>query len=405
MKVCLFEDNLVENLHPLTYLRPVFELKTGILSLKEKIKRLMPDSEFIFWVRDYLKTNYAEKNQGTVINNLPENESILFINGRLLANSDMIQNFFSLKEGECILNKNVVVAAKLNTLKINKKDYLIFPNELSPIDYETTIINYPWDLVNVNGKEIISDFNLIGYSGRKSNSSYYPGVSFINPGQIYIGENVSIKPGVVLDAEDGPVVIEDGTKILHNSVLQGPVFIGKNSSVKIGAKIYHNTSIGDVCKVGGEIEESIIHGYSNKQHDGFLGHAYLCEWNNLGADTNNSDLKNNYGNVSVIINGSPVDSGSQFVGLIMGDHSKTAINTQLNTGTVVGISSNIVGNGFPPKYIPSFSWGGFDKKEYELNKAISVAEIVMGRRKIMMTDSEKNLFKYVFEKTAGERAV
>ena len=182
------------------------------------------------------------------------------------------------------------------------------------------------------------------------------------------------------------------------------MFVGEGSSIKAGAKIYENTSIGEICKVGGEVEASIIHSCANKQHDGFLGHSYLGMWVNLGADTNNSDLKNNYGNVKVVINGSSVDSGSQFVGLTMGDHSKSGINTMFNTGTVVGVSCNVFGADFPPKYIPSFCWGGAKGLDvYDLAKSVEVARSVQARRKHTMSDSEAEVLRVVFEATKRER--
>ena len=181
--------------------------------------------------------------------------------------------------------------------------------------------------------------------------------------------------------------------------------MGNGSSIKIGAKIYEGTSIGEFCKVGGEVEESIIHSHSNKQHDGFLGHAYLGQWVNLGADTNNSDLKNNYGNVKVHVNGDLVDSGSMFVGLFMGDHSKAGINTMFNTGTSVGTMCNVFGSGFPPKYIPSFSWGGAEKMvEHDLSKAVETARQVMARRKKKLTAEHEKVFRYLFERTRERRA-
>ena len=247
-------------------------------------------------------------------------------------------------------------------------------------DVDAVVINYPWNLVANNGNEIISDFNLLTSEnkGLKIRGKVYPGVHLLNEANIFIDEGAKIKPGVVLDAESGPIYIGKEAKIFPNAVIEGPAFIGNKTAIKIGAKIYENTSIGEVCKVGGEVEESIIHSYSNKQHDGFLGHAYLGMWVNLGADTNNSDLKNNYGSVKVIINGQQVDSGSMFVGLTMGDHSKSAINTMFNTGTVVGVSSNVFGSGFPPKYVPSFSWGGSDNlSTYNIDKALKILVIVV----------------------------
>jgi UDP-N-acetylglucosamine diphosphorylase/glucosamine-1-phosphate N-acetyltransferase len=214
-----------------------------------------------------------------------------------------------------------------------------------------------------------------------------------------------VKPGVVLDAEGGPIYIGKKAKVFPNAVIEGPAFIGDGSMIKIGAKIYENTSIGEVCKVGGEVEGSIIHSYSNKQHDGFLGHAYLGMWVNLGADTNNSDLKNNYGSVRVMINGEEVNSGSMFVGLTMGDHSKAGINTMFNTGTVVGVSSNVFGAGFPPKYIPSFAWGGAEGIEtYDIARALEVAQRVMGRRKMQLSGAEEKVLREVFALTARERS-
>jgi UDP-N-acetylglucosamine diphosphorylase/glucosamine-1-phosphate N-acetyltransferase len=208
----------------------------------------------------------------------------------------------------------------------------------------------------------------------------------------------------VLDAERGPISIGRNAMILPNAVIEGPAFIGAHTLVKAGAKIYENTSIGEWCKVGGEVEASIIHSHANKQHEGFVGHSYIGSWCNLGADTNTSDLKNNYGSVQVQINGKMVDSGLQFVGLMMADHAKSGINTMFNTGTVVGVASNVFGSGFPPKFIPSFSWGGAEgMTEYEREKALEVARRVMKRRDVEMTDADAALLRKIFDLTAHER--
>ncbi|OPX32048.1 hypothetical protein B1H10_08075 [candidate division KSB1 bacterium 4484_188] len=211
---------------------------------------------------------------------------------------------------------------------------------------------------------------------------------------VHIAAGARVMPGVVLNAESGPIYIDQGAVVMPNAVLEGPLYLGKKSRIKIGAKIYQDTTIGPVCKVGGEVEGSIIHSYSNKQHDGFLGHSYLAEWVNIGADTNNSDLKNTYGEITVFLNGSPVKTGKRFVGLIMGDHSKTGINTMLNTGTIVGVNCNVYGAGFPPKFIPSFSMGGSSGfREYNFEKALEVAEIVMSRRQVKFSEKHKNMFR------------
>ena len=254
-----------------------------------------------------------------------------------------------------------------------------------------------------NGKEIQIDFGIYT-KGKSSANKKYPGVNFVNKKNIFIGKDVDIKPGVVLDASTGPIFIEKKSTIFPNAVIQGPVYIGESSKIKSCATIYPNVSIGKVCKIGGEVEDTIIHPFSNKQHSGFLGHSYLGSWINLGADTNNSDLQNNYGTIKVQVNGRHIDSGKQFVGLMMGDHSKTAINTMFNTGTVVGFSSNVFGAGFPPKYIPSFGWGGAESmKEYKLAKAIETTKAVFARRdKNFSTDDEK-LFEYIFNLTKEDR--
>ena len=226
----------------------------------------------------------------------------------------------------------------------------------------------------------------------------------LNQHNIFIGEGSVIKSGAVIDAEDGPVYIGKNVKVMPNAVIAGPCFIGDNSIIKIGAKIYENTSIGECCKVGGEVEGSIIHSFANKQHDGFLGHSYISQWCNLGAGTNTSDLKNNYSNVKVMLNGKEIDTGSMFVGLIMGDHSKSSINTMFNSGTICGVSSNIFGSGFPSKNIPSFSWGGSESlTEYKLEKAVEVAKEVLKRRNVEFTEVDEKLFNKIFEMTSSQR--
>jgi UDP-N-acetylglucosamine diphosphorylase/glucosamine-1-phosphate N-acetyltransferase len=272
-------------------------------------------------------------------------------------------------------------------------------------DLPAKTVSYPWDLVNFNGAEIVADFALMApeTSGRMR-GNVYEGAHLVNPGNIVIGEGAKVKPGVVLDGETGPIWIGENVTVFPNAVIEGPAYIGNRSMIKVGAKIYENTSIGPVCKVGGEVEGAIIHSFSNKQHDGFLGHAYLGMWVNLGADTNNSDLKNNYGNVKLVIDGETVDSGSMFMGLVMGDHSKSSINSMFNTGTVVGVSSNVFGSGFPPKSVPSFAWGGAEGiKTYDLERALDVARRVMGRRKIVLSAAGENVLRTVFDLTKKER--
>jgi UDP-N-acetylglucosamine diphosphorylase/glucosamine-1-phosphate N-acetyltransferase len=233
----------------------------------------------------------------------------------------------------------------------------------------------------------------------------HSGAILLGKKDIIIEEGAVIKPGTVLDAKNGPIYIGKNVEVLSQSTIMGPACILDGSLIRIGAQIYENTTIGPVCKIGGEIEGSIIHSYSNKQHSGYLGHSYLGSWVNLGAGTINSDLKNTYGEVKVQVGTEQINTGLSFVGLTMGDHSKSAIGTTFNTGTVVGVCCNIFGIGFPPKYIPSFSWCGEQKPftEYDIEKAIDVARLVMARRNVELIDVEADLFREIFHSTNEER--
>jgi len=407
--IMLFEDNGFKNLLPLTFLRPVYELRCGILSLKQKFELYFPKSKFIFHCRPYLENFLKEKYKKSLVNEF-NSDLMVFINGRLLINKELLNEIKNLKEGIILSNDYQIAAVKLdrnnyNHVKFNDDGSLFFDDEnFSKVITNAKMINYPWDLVNYNGEEIINDFKLIAQNQLRNTISKYKTVETINRKNILICKGTKIEPFVTLDASEGPIFIDENVNIMSHVIIKGPAFIGKNSLIKAHTSIYHNTSIGEVCKIGGEIENSIFHSYSNKQHEGFIGHSYIGSWVNLGAGTTNSDLKNDYGIVDVFINNEKVKTGHRFVGLFMGDYSKTAIGTVFNTGTVVGISCNIFGYGFPPKYIPSFTWGGINNfEEYKLEKAIEVAKVVASRRNIQLTDNDINLLKKVFELTESER--
>ena len=398
MNIVLFEDEKYRDLLPLVYFRPVWELRCGIQTLAEKIFHLFSNHKINFLSRKYLQDYYLSEDK---IFAQDKNEEYLFINGRVLLKQTDKKLLLDLDAEMAIVSSGDLVAFKITGNKFNDlidhdlPDSQKILGKFKSVEAGIDLINYPWDLIDRNGAEIARDFKKLG-GNSTSEGKIYPGAHLLNPESIYVGKNAQVLPGVVLNAESGPIWIDENVKIMPNAVIEGPVAIGKSSLVKIGAKIYENTSVGPVCKVGGEVEETIIQEYSNKQHDGFLGHSYLGAWINIGADTNNSDLKNNYGEISVYLNDRNVETGKRFLGLIMGDHSKTAINTMFNTGTVVGVSSNIFGAGFPPKFIPSFSWGGSDgMREYNFDKAIEVAEIVMNRRKVPFTSKTKQLFQSV----------
>ncbi|MFM8180083.1 MAG: hypothetical protein ACKOAG_13010 [Candidatus Kapaibacterium sp.] len=252
----------------------------------------------------------------------------------------------------------------------------------------------PWVDVTVDGMRVTDlhqTLDLVGSSIDASLSRFgpswsdtgrmFPGVFCLRPDRVHVGADVRIDPCVVLDATDGAIIIDANVHIRSHSVIMGPCFIGSDSRIKAGAKIYANTVIGEWCKVGGEVENSIIHAYSNKQHEGFLGHSHIGEWVNLGADTNTSDLKNTYGPIRITRRSQPVETGRMFLGLLCGDHVKSGIDTMFTTGTVCGIHANVFGAGYAPQEIPSFAWGAIgDERRYPLKKALAVASTVMSRR-------------------------
>lgn len=409
MQICIFEDSTYPNFYPLSYSRPVYELISGIRTLKEKIISDFPGLEISLHCRNYLEALTKLNNPGYTVNEIKGDEC-LFINGRVLCNGELKR--ISTKEDCIYKNHEDIVAVKLSDKNLDKvrndlSDFLSIENlsNLPVINLEIKIAHYIWDLISENGKQLLSDIEfLTGQDKSYKSPKEFPAVNFINPEQVFIGKDVIIKPGVVIDATHGPIFLDEKVFVFPNAVIEGPVYVGKDSKIKMGATIYENVSIGNVCKVGGEVEDAIIMPYSNKQHAGFIGHAYLGSWVNLGADTNCSDLKNNYSTVRVKLNGKSIDTGSQFLGLMIGDHSKSAINTMFNTGTVVGFSSNIFGSGFPDKYIPSFSWGGAEGiTTYDLKKGMETARIVMKRRNIDFSVEEEKLFRYIFDLTASER--
>ena len=412
--ICIFEERNYSNLLPLVYFRPVYDLRCGILTLREKIEKRFPDLPITLHSRAYLSDLLKQNNPGLNVNKINDDvKSCLFINGRVIVDERFVENIKLDGDDVLYVDGDTIIAARvsgtnLTELKKSMNDIFTISDffGLKKEDVHINYATYPWDLVNNNGDQIKSDFELlVNRNDEMIKGKVYDGVFMVEKDNIFIDEDATVKPGVVLDAEEGPIYIGKGAKIFPNAVIEGPCYIGDKSAIKVGAKIYENTSIGPVCKVGGEVEESIIHSCSNKQHDGFLGHAYLGSWVNLGADTNNSDLKNNYGIVKVIINDEQIDSGSMFVGLTMGDHSKSSINTMFNTGTVVGVSTNIFGTGFPNKYVPSFGWGGSDSMTtYKVEKSMEVAKRVTGRRKIDFTNVDEKLFRKVYDLTKDERA-
>lgn len=405
--LCLFEDHTVSNFTPLVYARPVFDLRCGALTLREKILSYYPDVPYRLWCRNELRDLVQEKNPGIQVNTL-EDSVTLYINGRVVMD-DMLARMLSVDGPDCVfLQEDTLIAARVH----DSQWPLLFSGSTASSVVRTTaeqmevtarMVDYPWDLIRLNDDELAQDFKRA--QGRSVDFSRYPRVHFLNERDIIVGTDVKILPGAVLDATDGPIIIGSNVRILPHSYIQGPASVGDHSTLQAGACLYAGTTIGPVCKVGGEIAASIIHGYSNKQHHGFLGHAYLGQWINIGAGTTCSNLKNTYGTVSMQNNGKRVDTGMTFLGVFMGDHAKTAINTVLNAGTVVGFSSNVISTAFPSKHIPSFSWYGSDgMATFQLTKALEVAQRMMSRRDVTMSPIETGRFVQVYGETAPERS-
>ncbi len=411
MRICIFEDQLVENFSPLVHFRPVYELRCGATTLARKIIRMFPRLETVFHLRRTLAELAAEEYNDRKINVVPDDD-LWLINGRILADEHLRQIVRKYSGSKKVFLKDDEVAVAF----VPRSGVRAFSQQLSgepfsreaftgyaAAEYDGLLAQYPWDLVHCTTDAIQADFKSMRLT-KKIAGKIYPGVHLLNRQNIVVGKGSVIKPGVVLDAEKGPIIIGANATVMPNAFIEGPAFIGDHCLIKVGAKIYHGSSIGHWCKVGGEVESSIIQSYSNKQHDGFLGHSYLGSWVNIGADTNTSDLKNTYGTVNVHVRGRLVDTKMQFVGLTMGDHSKTGINVMFDTGAVVGVSCNIYGAGLPPKFVPSFSWGEKGAfSPYALEKSLETARRVMARRNVPMSEAFEKLMRGLFAATESER--
>ena len=407
MHLCLFEDITAGNFQALTHFRPVYDLRCGILTLRERIQRMLAPSYVSLYCRRYLAPYLPEQNPETEINTI-SSDSCVFVNGRCIMTPSLAKLIRKTKHDTLFMSGNEVVAARLsgaNLAKSRSEEYtdaldLSALVSIPIVEVNAKLVHYPWDLVSENGRQIEADFSILKRKAASRKQSIHRSAVLLGRKNIRIGKGTNIGPGVVLDATEGPIFIGDNVHVYPTAVIEGPCFIGDGSAIKIGAKIYGGTSIGPVCKVGGEVVESIFHSHVNKQHDGFVGHSYLGEWVNLGAGTTTSNLKNTYGTVKVHVGGELVDSGKMFVGLTAGDHVKTGINSTLDTGTVIGAGSNIFGTNIPPKHIPPFSWGTAGKLErYDVEKALAVAVKVMDRRNVSASPAYQELFRSVYQMT------
>lgn len=393
MNYILFDDNTWDQMLPLTFTRPVSEIRLGFLTIKEKWEKYL-QSNCSYFTRDYLQKKFEKFTD----------DDNLFINSSLIPTAELISEMENLEMGQTLICGEVICAYRADKFMAEA----FSPSEFKKSDAIQTIsdcikINHPWDIFRMNGDGIEHDFKLIT-KGRKSQILSKTN-NVIGDHEIFI-ERGAVVEYATLNVKNGPIYIGKGAEVMENSAIRGPFALGAHATVKMGAKIYGPTTVGPYSKVGGELNNVVIFGYSNKAHDGFLGNSVIGEWCNLGADTNNSNLKNNYAPVKLWNYQSErfVDTGLQFCGLIMGDHSKTGINTMFNTGTVVGVAANIFGDGFPRNFIPSFSWGGSHGfTECRIDTAYEIAQRVMERREIAFDEVEKNIMNHIFKMTAKYR--
>lgn len=387
MNIILF-DNKREEFYPLSLTRPIAEFRLGVLTIKEKWGNYF-DSVLTF-SNDYL----AEK-----FNTKKIKEDNIWINSQLLPSKDIVTEIKSLRVGEVLKKESIILAFRNSEFSSDELNNVESNSDFSFLSSIT-------DIFSLNEEEIIADIALMNLQNNMKSLNEITD-SNIKSGKfpVYVEEGATIE-NCYINTSEGPVYIGKNAHIMQGSMLRGPFAICENSVVKMGAKIYGGTTIGPFCKVGGEINNSVFFGYSSKAHDGFLGNSIIGQWCNLGADTNNSNLKNNYDDVKIWNYGSEsfLQTGLQFCGLIMGDHSKCGINTMFNTGTVVGVGANIFGSGFPRNFIPSFSWGGSSGFIiHKLEKFFSTAEKVMKRRSIPFTDIDKQVLLEVYNMTKRYR--
>ncbi len=406
MQAVLLEGPSLSRFGPLTMLRPEFSLRCGILELREKLERRRPDWTVALHPRPELRDLTSELHPGRGIDSLGDEPTLVLygrviVDDRLLAAVEQIDGEARLMSGAEIVGAVVRSGARERLAPAGAAGWNIGSLGIgATVDVPARSVRYPWDLVAATAVEIAEDARVAAQLGDVK-EELHRCARLEGEENIAIGEGSEVGPSVVLDAREGPIVIGRDVRVMPNAVIIGPAFIGDGSLVRANTSVYGGSSIGPMCKVGGEIQASILQSHSNKQHGGFLGHSFVGSWVNLGAATNNSDLKNNYGNIRVELDGESVDTGASSVGAVVGDHSKTAIGTRLNTGTVVGIFCSVFADGFPPKSIPSFSWGtpgGLVR--YDLTEALDTASRVMARRGVSMTQALERRVTELFRATA-----
>lgn len=394
LQLVMFDDSYRDALKPLSSTRPVCEFRVGLLTIREKWEKFLKCSSTDSTVEYLDEAGFAFNPDAT--------KQIVWVNSRVLPNPELTFEVVALTEGQALIKGDMIVAFNcgnnITRFNFERKDHLSEDFGVVESKVHAEVIHRIADIFTNNGAQIIADLKLMKPVSAEK----------ISDSNTMIGEQPIMMKGAkaeacIFNTTNGPIYIGEGAEIMEGSMLRGPLAICAGAQVKMGAKIYGDTTIGPGCKVGGEITNSVFFANSNKAHDGYVGNSVIGEWCNLGADTNTSNLKNNYGEVSVYnyaIGGSE-NTGMQFHGLIMGDHAKCGINTMFNTGTVAGVCANIFGGGFPPKFIPDFSWGGADGtfQEFRFDKAMEMIRNVYKRRKKELSKAESAILQHISEES------
>ena len=386
MQIVLFEDHLWSRFLPLVFTRPVGDLRMGMMTMAQRYARAL-NTEVVHDTRPSLRTLFAQ----------PSAQMQLHVNARLFPTDSLLDELKSMLPGD-VLKKGETVLARCSDSMGSQGEHVVESKaELQWIERIT-------DLFSLNAMAMNFDFGLLPKN--KAIEALHASNTVIgDPELLFVHETAKVYAST-FNTLDGPIYIDADAEVMEGSHIRGGFYLGEHATLKLGTKIYGATTIGPQCKVGGEVSNSIFFGHSNKAHDGFVGNSLIGEWCNLGADTNTSNLKNNYSNVKIwsYAKADFDDTGLTFCGLIMGDHSKCGINTMFNTGTVAGVNANIFGGGFPDKHIPSFSWGGPEGwEEYNPEKAFATIHKVMQRRSQPLTDAMRELLVYIYEETAPDR--
>jgi UDP-N-acetylglucosamine diphosphorylase/glucosamine-1-phosphate N-acetyltransferase len=417
MNLCLYEDPEVRGFGPLAQLRPVFALRCGIFPLVEKLVRAFPDAPLVLLVRPEIQDLTRALYPTAHVGEPPEAET-LFVNARLCMTDDEVLHFLAASPTEAsYMAGGLLFAAKVAAPRVRETARRLVAGEPErafeelryPAEVNAFLARSAADLIRWSPRQILQDFRHAFQPGTVR-GTIEPGAHVREPAAVHVARGARIAAGAVLNAEPGPILIRENATVEPLAYVEGPAVIGERSLVKVGARI-RGSSIGPVCKVGGEVEASVFQGYSNKQHDGFVGHSYVGEWVNLGANTNTSDLKNTYGEVrfyrstEAFLEGKPEPSGQKFLGLTVGDFTKTGISTTFTTGAVVGVGCNLYGTELMPAWVPSFVWGTPGRMtEHRVDAVVETAVLAMERRSMELGVELDSRIRQVFDDTGAERS-